>query len=99
MNSTIHFIRFDIEIKDRSGAENQVADHLSRLDGPLNPLPIRDDFPDEHLMFLYACGIAPWFADIVNYRLHLFYIPMHLNFRLISLRVMLNIMCGVILTY
>ena len=58
---------FDIEIRDRCGSENQVADHLSRIEGPLDLLPIRDDFPDEHLMSLSASGTAPWFADMVNY--------------------------------
>ena len=57
---------FDIQIRDRSGAENLVADHLSRIEGRvLDPLPIRDDFPDEHLMLMHDS--APWFADLVNY--------------------------------
>jgi len=41
---------FDIEIRDRSGAENVVVDHLSRIEGPVDSLPIRDNFLDEHLM-------------------------------------------------
>ena len=41
---------FDIEIKDRSGAENMVADHLSRIEGLVDSLPIRDNFLDDHLM-------------------------------------------------
>ncbi|XP_061374761.1 uncharacterized protein LOC133316984 [Gastrolobium bilobum] len=57
---------FDIEIKDRSGAENQVADHLSRITSlPSDPVPIGDDFPDEQLLQLQ--GKFPWFADLVNY--------------------------------
>ena len=42
---------FDIEIKDKRGSENVLADHLSRIsiDDPL-PLPIRDSFPDEHIL-------------------------------------------------
>ena len=27
---------FDIEIRDKSGAENVVADHLSRIEGPVD---------------------------------------------------------------
>ena len=40
---------FDLEIKDKKGAENVVADHLSRLifKDDENNLPINDSFPDE----------------------------------------------------
>ncbi|XP_027343093.1 uncharacterized protein LOC113855660 [Abrus precatorius] len=38
---------FDIEIKNKSGAENLVADHLSRIPQTLKPLPIHENFPDE----------------------------------------------------
>ena len=38
---------FDLHITDRKGAENHVADNLSRLENILdNPLPIDDSFPD-----------------------------------------------------
>ena len=60
---------FDIEIKDRAGAENHVADHLSRLPDETRGVDkaefIFDSFPDEIL-----CSIAlkePWYAHIVNY--------------------------------
>ncbi|RDX62420.1 Retrovirus-related Pol polyprotein from transposon 17.6, partial [Mucuna pruriens] len=43
---------FDIEIKDKSGVENLITNHLSRIEGRIDPLPIRDDFPDEQLMQL-----------------------------------------------
>ena len=60
---------FDLEIKDRRGAENQVADHLSRLDngseGQENQL-IRETFPDEQL-FTVTQSTVPWYADFVNY--------------------------------
>ena len=37
-----------MHIIDRKGAENPVADNLSRLENVLdNPLPINDSFPDE----------------------------------------------------
>ena len=55
---------FDIEIKDKSGKENLVADHLSRIVSPEDGIPICDTFPDEHL---FAAKEAPWYADIVNY--------------------------------
>ncbi|XP_045812264.1 uncharacterized protein LOC123906408 [Trifolium pratense] len=56
---------FNVEIKDKSGAENLVADHLSRIERDEDPFPIQDDFPDEQLFLLH--GITPWFADIVNF--------------------------------
>ncbi|GJZ07050.1 reverse transcriptase domain-containing protein [Tanacetum coccineum] len=47
---------FNIEIKDKKGAENLVVEHLSRLENPnlgtLAKEEIADKFPDEHLMIL-----------------------------------------------
>jgi hypothetical protein len=59
---------FDIEIRDKKGTENVVADHLSRLtvDFTDDATPISETFPDEQLMHI-AHNPAPWFADIVNY--------------------------------
>ncbi|XP_042067440.1 uncharacterized protein LOC121810774 [Salvia splendens] len=60
---------FDLEIRDRKGCENVVADHLSRLEhcfeGENLRKPINEEFPDEHLF--YAQSSLPWFADIVNF--------------------------------
>ena len=58
---------FNIEIKDKKGVENVVADHLSRivLSNALEPLPIQDTFPDEHLFATFSH--SPWYADIANY--------------------------------
>ncbi|XP_057417391.1 uncharacterized protein LOC130711664 [Lotus japonicus] len=58
---------FDLEIRDRSGAQNLVADHLSRIERDADTLPIRDDFPDERLFNISVSFPAPWFANIVNY--------------------------------
>ncbi|KAL4386866.1 hypothetical protein GQ457_09G016810 [Hibiscus cannabinus] len=58
---------FDLEVKDMKGTENQVADHLSRLDNPHNQdrnVEISDSFPDEKILFATA---IPWYADIVNF--------------------------------
>ncbi|GJU92438.1 reverse transcriptase domain-containing protein [Tanacetum coccineum] len=45
---------FDIEIRDKKGAKNLAADHLSRLENPdlgkLTRAEIRDLFPEERLM-------------------------------------------------
>ncbi|RVW67963.1 Transposon Ty3-G Gag-Pol polyprotein [Vitis vinifera] len=61
-----YLVGFDLQIKDKKGVENVVADHLSRLVIAHNshPLPINDDFPEESLMFLVK---TPWYAHIANY--------------------------------
>ncbi|KAK8632142.1 hypothetical protein V6N13_028919 [Hibiscus sabdariffa] len=44
---------FDVEIIDKKGTENQVADHLSRLENkqlPATTLEIKETFPDEQLL-------------------------------------------------
>ncbi|XP_060200426.1 uncharacterized protein LOC132628679 [Lycium barbarum] len=59
---------FDIEIKDRKGADNQVADHLSRLDNHnhfVEDVQIRESFPDKQLFAIPAAEV-PWYADIMN---------------------------------
>ncbi|KAK9034964.1 hypothetical protein V6N11_077015 [Hibiscus sabdariffa] len=58
---------FDLEVKDRKGTENQVADHLSRLDNPHNQdrdVETSDSFPDGKILFATT---IPWYADIVNF--------------------------------
>ena len=56
---------FNLEIRDKKGIENVIADHLSRIpNSPCNELPINDNFPDEQLLVAFR---EPWFADIVNY--------------------------------
>jgi hypothetical protein len=58
---------FDLEIRDKAGKQNVVADHLSRLPSEaISPsLPISDHFPDEQLLVIHSD--LPWYADIVNY--------------------------------
>ncbi|GJV52656.1 reverse transcriptase domain-containing protein [Tanacetum coccineum] len=64
---------FDIEIKDKKGAENLAADHLSRLENPdlgtSMEEEITNEFPDEHLMILKAelNNDEPWYAGYINY--------------------------------
>ncbi|CAN6583381.1 unnamed protein product [Malus baccata var. baccata] len=41
---------FDIEIRDKKGSENVVADHLSRMMHEEDVVPIIETFPDEQLM-------------------------------------------------
>ena len=58
---------FDIEIKDKKGAKNHVADHLSRLrTKDIQIETIRETFPDEQLYMLHS-STRPWYADLVNY--------------------------------
>ena len=58
---------FDLEIKDKKGTENLVADHLSRLEGPSKEIQINDDFPDEQLLAIEDKEPVPWFAHFANY--------------------------------
>ncbi|KAL5538366.1 hypothetical protein UlMin_046146 [Ulmus minor] len=58
---------FDLEIRDRKGTENQVADHLSRLEqNQENSEVINETFPDEQLFFLTQTQ-EPWYADFANF--------------------------------
>ncbi|KAM2137806.1 hypothetical protein ACFX1Q_009939 [Malus domestica] len=56
---------FDIEIRDKKGSENVVADHLSRLVHEEDVIPIPETFPDEQLMSIKVS--EPWYADLVNF--------------------------------
>jgi hypothetical protein len=58
--------KFDLEIKDKKGIENSIADHLSRMQFE-NPqeLPI-NDFLQDH-MLLKVTGFDPYYANILNF--------------------------------
>ncbi|GKA51508.1 reverse transcriptase domain-containing protein [Tanacetum coccineum] len=64
---------FDVIIRDKKGAENLVADHLSRLENlhqsDLKKKEITKTFPLETLGMATFRGDSstPWFADIANY--------------------------------
>ncbi|GKD42167.1 reverse transcriptase domain-containing protein [Tanacetum coccineum] len=57
---------FDIEIRDKKGAENIAAGHLSRLEHPdlgkLTRVEIRDLFPKERLMAISDKNNEPWMS-------------------------------------
>ncbi|RVW33542.1 Retrovirus-related Pol polyprotein from transposon opus [Vitis vinifera] len=57
---------FNLQIRDKNGVENVVADHLSRLviAHDSHGLPINDDFPEESLM---SIEVAPWYSHIANF--------------------------------
>ena len=59
---------FDMEIKDKKGSDNVIADQLSRLEKTAEKkkeTEIVENFPDEQLFWLSVQ--TPWHADIVNY--------------------------------
>ncbi|GJV89702.1 reverse transcriptase domain-containing protein [Tanacetum coccineum] len=64
---------FDVVIRDKKGAENLAADHLSRLENPhqseLEKKEITETFPLETLGMVTFRGDdnASWFADFANY--------------------------------
>nr|XP_009605802.1 uncharacterized protein LOC104100299 [Nicotiana tomentosiformis] len=60
---------FYLEIRDRKGTKNQVADNLSRLEGAEKKVEVEEiveTFPDEQFLAT-SLKVAPWYADIVNY--------------------------------
>ncbi|GJV59137.1 reverse transcriptase domain-containing protein [Tanacetum coccineum] len=63
---------FDVVIRDKKGAENLAADHLSRLENPhqseLEKKEITETFPLETLGMVTFRGDdnAPWFADFAE---------------------------------
>ncbi|RDX99364.1 hypothetical protein CR513_17586, partial [Mucuna pruriens] len=56
---------FNIEIRDKKGVENSIADHLSMIERDEDLVLIRDQFPDEQLLHINTP--TPWFADICNF--------------------------------
>jgi hypothetical protein len=57
---------FDLEIKDKKGVENFVADHLSRMQFEnSHEMPIDDSLRDDMLYGIN--GSDPSYADIVNF--------------------------------
>nr|GEX80548.1 reverse transcriptase domain-containing protein [Tanacetum cinerariifolium] len=64
---------FTFKVIDTKGAENMVADHLSRLENPhqnvLDPKEINESFPLETLNLVSTRGhqSTPCFADFANY--------------------------------
>ncbi|RDX93499.1 Tf2-11, partial [Mucuna pruriens] len=85
---------FDIEIKDKKGAENSIADHLSRIERESELMPIRDEFPDKQLLHIKAS--TPWFADICNMWQHLNFQLRYPGYTRKNSRVMPNITYGMI---
>nr|GEY82088.1 reverse transcriptase domain-containing protein [Tanacetum cinerariifolium] len=63
---------FDIDVRDKKGAENLAADHISRLENPhqdeFENKEIGETFPLETLgLIALRSDSTPWFADFANY--------------------------------
>nr|GFC59960.1 reverse transcriptase domain-containing protein [Tanacetum cinerariifolium] len=63
---------FDFKVIDTRGAQNYVADHLSRLENPyenvFDPKEINETFPLESLnKVAHNDPSTPWYADLANY--------------------------------
>src|SRR4051812_25477853 len=60
---------FHLQIVDRKGADNSVADNLSRMeDIPHDPIQVNDSFPDEQLAVVKVQYLSDhWFADYANF--------------------------------
>jgi hypothetical protein len=56
---------FNINIIDRLGKDNLVADFLSRMIHLGDNAPVHDKFPDEN--FFAISTFTPWYADVANY--------------------------------
>jgi hypothetical protein len=57
---------FDLEIRDKKGVQNSVADHLSHLQFEESAkLPINDYMRDDTMLKVSTSN--PWYANIVNY--------------------------------
>ncbi|KAK1626658.1 hypothetical protein QYE76_000973 [Lolium multiflorum] len=60
---------FDLHIVDRKGADNPVADNLSRLENiAYDHVPVNDSFPNEQLAVIKVSSRdSPWYADYANF--------------------------------
>ena len=56
---------FDLEIRDKKGADNYVADHLSKMQTQESDLPIDDYLRDDTL--LKVTTSSSWYANLVNF--------------------------------
>jgi hypothetical protein len=57
---------YDLQIIDRRGKHNFVADDVSCMEGiPDDPVPINESFPGEYLASIETKD--PWYTDYANY--------------------------------
>ena len=56
---------FNLEIRDKKGAKNVIADHLSRLGAEQELNPINEIFPDKLLFHMQKIETL-WFVNLAN---------------------------------
>ena len=59
---------FDLEIKDKKGSDNVIADHFPRMEKPTEEeegIKIEENFSNKQ--FFLVSVQTPWYADIVNF--------------------------------
>ena len=61
----LFLIEFNVDLKDKGGTENHVADHLSHLVHVEGEIYLQETSPHKQLFFTSV--ILPWYANIVNY--------------------------------
>ena len=57
---------FDLEIKDKKGVENSVADRLSRMSIAETKEPLINDFLRDDMLLKVETS-HPWYANIMNF--------------------------------
>jgi hypothetical protein len=65
----VAFQEFDLHIVYRKGADNPIADNLSRLENiSYDSIPINHSFPNEQLAAIKVTSReSPWYADYANF--------------------------------
>jgi len=86
---------FDIEIKDKKGVENTIANHLSRMQVTnMQEQEINDFLRDDILVMINDTN--PWYANIVNFMVS-GYVPQANQRRRLNMKV--DATCGMTPTY
>ncbi|RDY07843.1 putative mitochondrial protein, partial [Mucuna pruriens] len=88
---------FNIEIKDKKGAENSVADHLSQIKRESNPMPIRDDIQTSN--YCISTRLQHGLQTSATLWQHLNFHQRHLDYTKRDCKVMPSTTYGMILTF
>nr|GEZ11499.1 reverse transcriptase domain-containing protein [Tanacetum cinerariifolium] len=89
--------KFDFKVIDTRGAENYVADHLSRLENPYENVfdlkEINETFPLESLnKIAHQDPSTSWFADFANYHAGKFIIKDQIIYRCVAVHEAIDIL-------
>lgn len=72
---------FDLKIKDKKGNENQVTNHLLKLEKPLvETVEIREEFPDEPIFTIIVVSERLPFYAAIAYFLASGWLPLDLSY-------------------